>query len=83
VGQMGDKFAPDRWFGKLSRSSSSGTMPGGIEDQPDEWPDDRVFPVTRQATLRTPGTIACAIESRYVLTGTAQLLKGDNALLDG
>jgi hypothetical protein len=58
-------------------------MPGGIEDQPDERPDSRVFPVTRQAELRTPGAIAWVLDSRYVLTGTAQLLKGDNALLNG
>ena len=58
-------------------------MPGGIEDQPDERPDGRVLPVTRQTELRTPGTIGCALESRYVLTGSAQLLKEDSALLDG
>ena len=47
-------------------------MPGGIEEQPDERPDGMVLPVTRQAELRTPGAIACVLESRYVLTGTAQ-----------
>jgi hypothetical protein len=50
------------------------TMPEGIEDQSDERPGGRVWPVTRQTELRTPGAIACILESRYDLTGTAQLL---------
>jgi len=43
-------------------------MPGGIEEQTE---------------LRTPGAIACVPESRYVLTGTAQLLKEGSAPGDG
>ena len=58
-------------------------MPEGIEDQPDEQPDGRVLPVTRQTELRTPGAIACVLESRYGLTGTVQLIEEGSAPGEG
>jgi len=48
-------------------------MPGEIEDQPNERPDGRVFPVTRQAELRMPGTINGTLEGRVVMFSLALL----------
>lgn len=60
VWQVIKVLIPERWL-------------GGGEDQPDERPDGRVFPVTRQAELRTPGTIDCAREGRVVISSPAPL----------
>ena len=61
-------------FGKPSRFSSQNDAWAGIEDQPDERPDGRVFPVTRQAELRMPGTIDCALEREALWTSCLSLI---------
>jgi hypothetical protein len=48
-------------------------MPGEIEDQPDEGPDGRVLPVTRQAELRMPGAVNGILEGRVVMVSPAVL----------
>ncbi len=62
------EVVPDRWGLASYRGRHPKTMPGGIEDQPDERPDGRVLPVTRQAELRTPGIIDCVLEGRVVIS---------------
>jgi hypothetical protein len=68
--------------GKLSMSSPQNDA-WGIEEQPDEQFNGRHFPSSRQAEPRTPRAIVCVPESRYVLIGTAQLLKEGSAPEDG
>ena len=74
-GADGDEFATGKWELASCQCPHPRTMPGGIEEQPDEQLNGRHFPSTRQAELRTPGAMACVLGSRYVFTGTAQLLK--------
>ena len=72
-GANGDKCAPYRWGLASYQGSPPRTMPGEIEDQPNELPDGRVFPVTRQAELRMPGTINSTLEGRVVMFSLALL----------
>jgi hypothetical protein len=48
-------------------------MPGEVGDQPNERPDGRVLPATRQAELRMPGTINGTLEGRVVVFSPALL----------
>ena len=82
-GADGDEFATGKWELASCQCPHPRTMPGGIEEQPDEQLNGRHFPSTRQAELKTPGAIACVPESRYVLIGTAQLLREGSAPGDG
>jgi hypothetical protein len=82
-GADGDEFATGKWELASCQCPHPRTIAGGIEQQPDERLNGRHFPPTRQAELRTPGAIACVPESRYVLTGTAQLLKEGSVPGDG
>jgi len=82
-GADGDEFATGKWELASCQCPHPRTVLEEIEDQPDERPDGRVWPVTRQTELRTPGAIACVLESRYDPTGTAQLLKEGSVPGDG
>ena len=82
-GADGDEFATRKWELASCQCPYPRTMPERIEVQPEERPDGRVWPVTRQTELRTPGAIPCVLESLYDLTGTAQLLKEGSVPWDG
>ena len=72
-GADGDKFALEKWGLAGYQGSHPRTMPGEIEDQPDERLDGMVFPITRQAELRMPGTIDGALKGRVVMFSPALL----------
>jgi hypothetical protein len=82
-GADGDEFATGKWELASCQCPHRGTMSGGIEEQPDERLNGRYFPSSKQAELRMPETTECVLESRYLLTGNAQLLKEGSAPGDG
>ena len=53
-GADGEEFAPGRRGLTIHEGPGPRTMPEDIEDQPDAWPDDKVFPIAGQAEPKAP-----------------------------
>ena len=53
-GADGEEFAPGRRGLTIYGGPGPRTMPEDIEDQPDAWADDEVFPIARQAEPKAP-----------------------------
>jgi len=50
----GEEVAPGRRGLTIYAGPGPRTMPEDIEHQPDAWPDDKVFPIARQAEPKAP-----------------------------
>ena len=70
-GADGDEFATEKWELASCQCPHPRTIAGGIEEQPDERLNDRHFPPTRQAELRTlepsPASLSAVMSSPALL----------------
>jgi hypothetical protein len=67
---------------QVARVLTPRSIPGEVKDQPDEWPDGRVFG-HQQAELRTPGTSDCAVAERAVMSSPALFKEGSGTVDEG